>query len=144
MMKFLIASFVLTLASGQAFAETSSLAEQAEKLPQACEAAVRPLDAGSSMPSQGHAMGHGGEGDMGAMASMSGWEQLMMRAATIEDPDLSFNCGMIAHHMGAIAMAEEELRSGKDEASRAMAETIIKVQRKEIEDMTKRVESLKK
>ncbi len=62
----------------------------------------------------------------------------------IKDPDLAFNCGMIAHHQGAIAMSEVELKTGKDEKSKEMARMIIDAQKKEIEEMTARVEALAK
>ncbi len=65
-------------------------------------------------------------------------------SAPIKDPDLAFNCGMIAHHQGAIAMSEVELKLGKDEKSKEMAQMIIDAQRKEIEEMTARVEALAK
>ena len=74
------------------------------------------------------------------MQAMMKMHDPMMRAVTIKDPDLAFNCGMIAHHQGAIAMAEVELRMGKDEESRKLAQTIIDAQKKEIEEMTAWIE----
>ena len=47
---------------------------------------------------------------------------------------------MIAHHQGAIAMAEVELKYGDDEQSKAMAQKIIDAQGPEIEEMTAWVE----
>ena len=64
----------------------------------------------------------------------------MMATHTIKDPDLAFHCGMIAHHAGAIAMAEVELQYGDDEQSKAMAQQIIDAQGPEIEEMTAWVE----
>ena len=64
----------------------------------------------------------------------------MMATHTIKDPDLAFHCGMIAHHAGAIAMAEVELKYGDDEESKAMAQKIIDAQGPEIEEMTAWVE----
>jgi len=80
--------------------------------------------------------------DMGGMAHDATLQMhdAMALAATIKDPDLAFNCGMIAHHQGAIAMAETELASGKDAASRHLAETIIAAQKAEIAAMTAWVE----
>ena len=77
-------------------------------------------------------------GNMDAMSAMHG---SMMQAATIEDADLAFNCGMIAHHRGAIAMAKVELEHGKDEASRRLANAIIAAQETEIAEMTAWVEA---
>jgi len=81
------------------------------------------------------------KGNMDAMMKTQG---PMMKTMSINDPDLAFNCGMIVHHQGAIAMSEVELKMGKDEASKKMAQMIIDAQKKEIEEMTARVEALAK
>ena len=41
------------------------------------------------------------------------------------DADRDFVAGMIAHHQGAIDMAEAELEYGKDDWARAMAQNVI-------------------
>ena len=56
----------------------------------------------------------------------------MMQGMMKKDPDVAFSCGMIAHHMGAISMAETELTHGKDKASKARAQQINNAQKKEI------------
>ncbi|RYE86346.1 MAG: DUF305 domain-containing protein [Hyphomicrobiales bacterium] len=84
----------------------------------------------------GAAMGKAGD----AADPMMQMHQSMMSSAEIKDPDLAFNCGMIAHHQGAIAMAETELKNGKDGVSRKLAETIIAAQREEIAAMTRWIE----
>lgn len=48
------------------------------------------------------------------------------------DSDVDFVKGMIAHHQGAIDMAEVVLEHGKDEKIRQLAQEIIKAQRGEI------------
>lgn len=48
------------------------------------------------------------------------------------DPDRDFARMMIPHHQGAIDMAEIELRYGKDERLRRLAQGIIVEQRQEI------------
>jgi len=48
------------------------------------------------------------------------------------DPDRDFARLMIPHHQGAIDMAEVELRYGKDERLRRLAQGIIVEQRQEI------------
>ncbi|BDA84227.1 hypothetical protein Sa4125_17690 [Aureimonas sp. SA4125] len=77
--------------------------------------------------------------NMNAMMKMHG---AMMAATMIKDPDLAFNCGMIVHHQGGIAMSEVELKLGKDEQSKETARMIIDAQTKEIKEMTARVEAL--
>jgi uncharacterized protein (DUF305 family) len=63
-----------------------------------------------------------------------------MQGAMAQDPDVAFNCSMIAHHQGAIAMAKTELQYGKDDAAKKMAQKTIDEQSKEVEEMTKWVE----
>ena len=65
----------------------------------------------------------------------------MMQAMMASDPDVAFVCGMFAHHMGAVEMSKTELRSGKNEEAKAMAQKIIDAQLKEIEEMSKWVEA---
>jgi uncharacterized protein (DUF305 family) len=66
------------------------------------------------------------------MITMSAMHEGMM----IEDPDIAFACGMIAHHQGAIDMALVLLDHGSDPQMRALAEEIIDAQVGEIEFMT--------
>ena len=66
------------------------------------------------------------------MVTMPAMHEGMM----IEDADVAFACGMIAHHQGAIDMAEVLLAHGDDPQMRALAEEIIAAQVGEIEQMT--------
>ncbi|ODM44902.1 DUF305 domain-containing protein [Cereibacter johrii] len=66
------------------------------------------------------------------MISMPAMHEGMM----MEDADVAFACGMIAHHQGAIDMAEVLLEHGDDPQMRALAEEIIAAQGPEIERMT--------
>lgn len=59
----------------------------------------------------------------------------MMEGMKTSDPDISFAKGMIAHHQGAIDMAQTELKYGKDPELRKLAEEIIKAQQPEIDQM---------
>lgn len=56
-------------------------------------------------------------------------------AAINPDPDIAFMQGMVPHHQGAVDMAEIVLKYGKDPETRALAETIIESQTKEIAQM---------
>ncbi|KAA5974304.1 DUF305 domain-containing protein [Pantoea sp. M_8] len=71
------------------------------------------------------------------MAGMQKMHHNMMAAMKEQDPDRAFASGMAEHHKGAIAMAETELKYGKDPEMRKMAQEIIKAQKGEIEQLEK-------
>jgi uncharacterized protein (DUF305 family) len=78
--------------------------------------------------------GHGGH----VMAGMLTDQELeVLRAANGAEFDQLFLAGMIAHHEGAIDMAEDVLVAGSDPEVRVLAETIILGQQNEIESMQK-------
>ena len=60
----------------------------------------------------------------------------MAAALLIQDPDLAFACGMIAHHMGAINMAKSLQTDGQDQAMMDMAQKMIDAQTQEIDQLT--------
>ncbi|WP_373489295.1 DUF305 domain-containing protein [Blastomonas sp.] len=66
------------------------------------------------------------------MISMPAMHDGMMN----EDADVAFACGMIAHHQGAIDMAQVLLEHGDDEQMIKLAGEIIAAQVGEIERMT--------
>ncbi|HEV8033612.1 CopM family metallochaperone [Yoonia sp.] len=66
------------------------------------------------------------------MITMPAMEQGMMN----QDPDVAFACGMIAHHQGAIDMAQVLLDHGDDPEMIKLAEEIMQAQVGEIEQMT--------
>ena len=71
------------------------------------------------------------------MQGMDQMNQDMMAAAQYKDPDVAFAAGMLPHHIGAVKMAEVELKYGKDPEMRKLAEDIISAQQAEIEQMQK-------
>ena len=71
------------------------------------------------------------------MQGMTQMNQDMMAAAQYKDPDVAFAAGMLPHHIGAVKMAEVELKYGKDPEMRKLAENIINAQKAEIEQMQK-------
>mgnify|MGYP001626132767 FL=1 len=71
------------------------------------------------------------------MQGMNQMNQNMMAAAQYKDPDVAFAAGMLPHHIGAVKMAEVELKYGKDPEMRKLAEDIINAQQAEIEQMQK-------
>lgn len=66
------------------------------------------------------------------MITMPAMEQGMMN----EDADVAFACGMIAHHQGAIDMAQVLLEYGDDPRMIKLAEEVMEAQVGEIEKMT--------
>jgi uncharacterized protein (DUF305 family) len=58
------------------------------------------------------------------------------------DPDVDFARMMIPHHQGAVDMARVELRYGRDERLRRLAQGIIVEQQQEIETMRTVLQSL--
>lgn len=130
-------------------------------LPQACRAAIVPPEqampgsddshdnmAGAPRPASEAQVSNAGEAGSAVAAQTETMRALdrmhgpMMAAAGIADADLAFNCGMLAHHQGAIDMARVELKYGKDPDSRKMAEAIIEAQTREISEMSARIVKL--
>ena len=65
------------------------------------------------------------------MISMPAMHDGMMN----ENADVAFACGMIAHHQGAIDMAQVLIAHGEDPQMLALANTIIAAQVAEMEEM---------
>jgi uncharacterized protein (DUF305 family) len=84
-------------------------------------------------------------GALAASAAPDGFREMMdeatarmhaaMHVSYTGDPDRDFARMMIPHHQGAIDMALAELRYGKDERLRRLAQEIVVAQKQEIEAM---------
>ena len=129
-----------------------ALAQTADfKPPKQCAAAS--TMGGMDDPSMGHGddapepmTGMTGMGDMDLAAMPEPVQENIRRmmistpamheGMMLEDADVAFACGMIAHHQGAIDMAEVLLAHGDDPKMRALAEEIIAAQVGEISEMT--------
>ena len=73
--------------------------------------------------------------DMSEMGMMSDQAMERLESASGEEFDRLFLSGMREHHLGAVTMAEEELRSGKSPEAKKLAREIIDTQRAEIEEI---------
>ena len=67
--------------------------------------------------------------------SMTKMHDEMMAGMAYNDPDAAFAQGMLGHHMGAVDMAEIQLKYGTDAEMRQLAQEIIDAQKAEIEQM---------
>ncbi|TXD97844.1 DUF305 domain-containing protein [Psychrobacter frigidicola] len=67
--------------------------------------------------------------------SMTEMHKEMMVGMDYNDPDAAFAQGMLGHHIGAVDMAEIELKYGTDAEMRKLAQEIIDAQQSEIKQM---------
>ena len=103
-----------------------------------------PSDAGAG-GMEGHDM-HGaesGEAGMGAMEGMMSEEELA-RLESVQGSEAAtlFLTQMIAHHEGAVKMAEQEVEQGASPQAKELARTIIEDQEGEIQEMQDLLASL--
>ena len=81
-----------------------------------------------------HAPAGPSDGDQAFAASEAEMHRLMA-AASGETVDQAYIAKMIAHHQGAVAMAEVALRDSHDPEVRRMAQAVIDTQTREIAEM---------
>lgn len=106
-------------------------------LPEVCNVNVHAGHDMSGMPMSDAPPANGslGPAQIALQESMNGMHELMNMAMSAADADVAFACGMIPHHLGAIAMARVELEYGDDEWVRQLAENVIAAQEQEIMEM---------
>ncbi|MCX4728315.1 DUF305 domain-containing protein [Streptomyces sp. NBC_01306] len=94
-------------------------------------------------PSMDHSMpgmSHGSGASMPGM--MSGKDMTGLKAAKGKDFDKRFTEMMIGHHKGAITMAEDEQKNGRDPAAKKLAVAVVKNQQAEVDKMHKILDRL--
>ena len=143
--KFFIACVIPIVLGSPVLAQEQSSKDFS--LPQGCEKAGHMAGNMAVMESMGNmeAMqqsmgGHMSDATKGYMRAIVEMHPPMVQGAMAQDPDVAFNCSMIAHHKGAIAMAKIQLQYGKDDEAKKMAQKTIDEQSKEVDEMTKWVE----
>ena len=77
-------------------------------------------------------MAGGMHSGMDMKTMMKNMNDKMAGMAPSGNPDVDFAAMMRIHHLGALDMAEVQLRDGKNPQMRSMAKDIIKAQKKEI------------
>ena len=104
-------------------------------LPQPGVAQVPAKPAGTQHSMAGGATMAGGGMDMKSM--MKDMNDKMASMQMSENADVNFAMMMRIHHLGAIDMAQAQLRDGKNAQMRRMARNIIAAQKKEISELDK-------
>ena len=116
---------------------TVALAQESSDMPSTFPEVCRSSEA--AMPPSMHSeaeMGALKEHQRAGMEGMMTMDRDMMQGMMKDDPDVAFVCGMIAHHQGAIDMANVELKHGDNDWAKEMAQKVIDAQTKEIAEMT--------
>lgn len=129
---------VSTIAAAASFASGAS-AQSTMAYPEKCKSQGMDMSK-VDMSATGMQMGEMTDYQKASMDGMKDMHMNMMQGMMKKDADVSFVCGMIAHHMGAISMSEVELKFGDNEEAKQMAQKIIEAQKKEIEEMSKWVD----
>lgn len=122
----------------------SQMTLSADSLPEECRAAVQAsgqMETMQGMNMSGMMQNMQGmtanmpEAQKGYMQAMVKMHGPMMTGIMAKDADVAFICGMIAHHQGAIDMANVVIKSGDNAEAKKMAEKTIKEQGQEIAEM---------
>ncbi|RWA75420.1 MAG: DUF305 domain-containing protein [Mesorhizobium sp.] len=133
----LAATIVLGGANSVAFGQEN--AATASPLPDRCRQADQMAMSSGDMPKMD--MSGMDESHQAYMSAMAKMDPAMMEGIKAKDPDVAFICGMIAHHQGAIDMAEVELKYGNNGDAKKKAQKVISAQKQEIKDFKKWLEA---
>ena len=116
----------------------------ADSLPEECRTAAQAggqmqmmqgMDMSGMHQSMQGVMANMNDAQKGYMEAMMKMQGPMMAAHMAKDSDVAFVCGMIAHHQGAIDMANVVLKTGDNAEAKKMAEKTKKEQGQEIAEM---------
>jgi uncharacterized protein (DUF305 family) len=128
----LVAAVLVAAAPLAATAQDHDAHGAATSFPEVCKSSAQTPPAGHAAADTGVMADHQKE----AMQGMMTMDRDMMQGMMKEDADVAFICGMIAHHQGAIDMANVQLKYGDDQWAKEMARKVIDAQTREIADMT--------
>lgn len=104
---------------------------------------VSPSSGGMDHGSMDHgSMNHGSGGSDGMAGMMSQKDMDRLKAAKGADFDRAFAQMMIDHHKGAITMAEDEQKSGRNATAKKLAGDVIKNQSAEVTTLRKILDRL--
>ena len=98
---------------------------------------------GAAMPTESGMGSMEGMHDLPGGGMMSGQGMEALEQATGKEFDVAFLTGMLAHHQGAVEMANTELSAGKDPATKALAQSIVTSQSQEISEIQTLLDQLR-
>ncbi|MER7986021.1 DUF305 domain-containing protein [Streptomyces noursei] len=93
------------------------------------------MDHGSGSGSMDHGSGAGGHGS-GMSGMMSDEDMKALKAAKGRAFDRTFATMMIDHHKGAIDMARDEQRRGRNATAKKLADDVVRTQAAEVAELT--------
>ncbi|MFC8094859.1 DUF305 domain-containing protein [Streptomyces sp. NPDC057301] len=101
----------------------------------------KPESAEESMPGMDHGSG-GMDHESGMSGMMSDEDMQKLKAAKGTEFDRMFAEMMIEHHKGAITMAEDEQKNGRNATAKKLAAAVVKTQSAEVEKFEKILDRL--
>ncbi|UYZ65263.1 DUF305 domain-containing protein [Hymenobacter weizhouensis] len=133
------ALFLATLCSSALLLGSCNSDKNADTTAATTSAPADSAAASGEMAGMDHAgMNHAGTGAAAASPLMASMDEMMAKMDAMKpkgNTDHDFAHMMMEHHKGAVAMADIELRDGKDATMRQMAEKIKADQQKEIGEL---------